>query len=47
MHQRRVMMNAITGPTNTATRMKWVIWLIDSWNVIAIRSLPPAAQSRP
>ena len=47
MHQRRVMRNAITGPMNTAPRMKYVIWLIDRCSRIAMMSLPPAAQKRP
>ena len=37
----------MTGPMNTAARMKYVIWLIDRCNRMAMMSLPPAAQNRP
>ena len=47
MHQRRVIQNAITGPTKIATRMKYVIWLMLACSLMAMMSLPPAAQASP
>ena len=42
---RLVMMNAITGATNTATRMNSVTALSDKWNWVERMSLPPASQN--
>src|SRR5581483_240708 len=45
MHQRLVTKNAIAGATNTSTRSTCVMVLIEEWNLIASRSLPPAIQN--